>query len=787
MNRIFHLLLFLIPCALWGQVKISYPHERQIFQRNNANDATFSVLVNCSEKSTGIQFKLVPLVKGQGTPVEWTNFDSAPLAGFFQGEIKAKGGWYTLWIRTLIGKNNQDSTQLSRVGIGENFIISGQSNTQGTKRRAVEKGALDDRVNCANFFNFLPDYNDNPNHNSIGEQNLDYPFTNFTKMSDDATLGPTGLSPYFWPILGDSLVKKLNVPVCFYNTAWFGTTIKNWLETAKGLNSLNQWTSDTYYTRGFPFLNLKRAVEIFGIKGGVRAILWGQGETDTNFSTTEADYYNQLTELIGILRDKTGVKIPWVIAQSTFTANRYDWGGCTPPTWSPSILRAQKNVVSLSGISELYLGPNTDAIEVPRKNDIFSLCVHFTSDAYAQVANGWLAQLNDEFFRKSTAILPVTFPKLNLICGPNNEILANAESKFSKIAWLNESNVMVGDSYSKQTLNPGNYSVRFKDNLNNEFVIPSFKIASLPIPVTPSIKAMGDTTFCEGKSVTLVGSGSDQFLWNTGEKSASITTSKSDVFKVMAVNAQNCASPFSKTILTKILINPLPPQIKAMSDTLFCEGKSVQLIVSGGFDKYLWNTGETKNTITSTANGVFQALTTNAFGCSSAFSSSIQTKVFANPSSPSITQSSPYYLYGGIKLFDTDFSWELNNTVLSNEKGIYIKLKESGNYAVYASKKYTNGPTCVSPKVNLNYSLPLDGGLTLFPNPSSNVAQIQSVTSLKGADYYLYSNDGRLALQGKIDVEGAFGIKLDGLSPGMYKLTVKTSSQVYQRNLVISY
>lgn len=787
MNRISLLLFLFLPCTIWGQVKISYPYERQIFQRNNLNEATISVLGNCSEKSTGIQYKLVPLVKGQGTPIDWTNFDSAPLAGFFQGEINAKGGWYTLWIRTLIGKNNQDSTQLPHVGVGENFIISGQSNVQGTKRKSIEKGALDDRVNCANFFNFLLDYNDNPKHNSIGERNLDYSFANFSKMSDDATLGPTGLSPYFWPILGDSLVKKLNVPVCFYNTAWFGTTIKNWLETAKGQNSLNQWTSDVYYTGGFPFSNLKRAVEIFGIKGGVRAILWGQGETDTNFSTTEADYYSQLTELIGILRDKTGIKVPWVIAQSTFTANRYEWGGCTPPRWSPEILQAQKNVVSLSGITELYAGPNTDAIEVPRKNDIYSLCVHFTSNAYVEVANAWLAQLNDEFFRKSAAILPVTFPKLSLVCGPNNELMANAESKFSKIDWLNESNETVGDRYSKQVLSPGNYSVRFKDNLNNEYTIPSFKIASLSIPVTPSIKALGDTTFCEGKSVTLVASGSDQFLWNNNQKSASITTSLSDVFKVMAINAQNCASPFSKSIQTKILPNPLPPQIKAIGDTLFCEGKSVQLIASGGSDRYLWNSGETKNTLTSTGNGVFKVLTTNALGCSSVFSSPIKTQVFANPTSPSITLSSPYYLYGGIKLFDIDFIWELNNTVISSEKGIYLKLKEAGNYAVYASKKYAIGPTCVSPKLNLSYVLPQDGGLTLFPNPSSTIAQIQSVSSLKGADYFLYTNDGRLALQGKIDVEGAFGIKLEGLSPGMYKLTVKTSAQVYQRNLVIDY
>jgi hypothetical protein len=225
--------------------------------------------------------------------------------------------------------------------------------------------------------------------------------------------------------------------------------------------------------------------------------------------------------------------------------------------------------------------------------------------------------------------------------------------------------------------------------------------------------------------------------------------------------------------------------LKASGDTLFCEGKSVQLTASLGAGTYLWNTNEKTSSIISSGNGTFKVQTISPDACTSTFSASIQTKVFANPASPSITSASPYFLYGGLKLFDVEFNWELNNAALSIEKNTYLRVKESGKYSLYASKKYTPGPTCISPKVEFSYSLPADGGLSMYPNPAVNMATIQSVSSLKGAEFTLYAHDGRLALQGKIDEDGAYGLKVDGLSNGLYKLIIKTTNQVYQRTLVV--
>ena len=713
----FWIFLLAFHVGIFGQsVGLLYPHFRQIFQRNPLNEATFSVLGNCNENSTLVQYKLVPVEKGQGVAIDWSNLDESPGGGFFQGKIKAKGGWYALWVRSM-GANKvwQDSTVLSRVGVGENFIIAGQSNAQGTKRKPIEKGASDDRVNCANFYNFIPEYNTNPTHKVFGERNLEFPFDNFTKLDDNATIGPTGLSQYYWPILGDSLVKKLNVPVCFYNASWFGTTMKNWVESAKGIPTKNPWVYiPTYYPDGFPYINLKKVVEAFGVKGGVRSILWAQGETDTNFETIGADYYSQFKELVSTFRSQTGLDIPWVIAELSFTANRYDIGGCIPPRWNPSIIKAQQDMISVSQISELYSGPNFDGIEVPRKDDLYSLCVHFTPNAYPQVANAWLNKLNDNFFKTSKAILPLALPQFIKKCGPNNEIImsVNDVPENTQIEWYNGNYDLIGKDKTKQLFTPGKYFLRTVDPKGNIFLVPYFQVRNLPVPSKPSIIASSLTTICSGLSVNL----------STSEN----------------------------------------------------------------IGKVLWNTGSTLTTIEAKNQGDYKAKTLNKFECSSDFSTSIKVTVVENPSSPIVGLNSPYFLTGGQKTSDIDFNWSLNNVAITTEKGSNLRVKTSGRYSVYATKKYTDGPTCVSPTVDLSYTLPQDGGLSMFPNPAGNLVTIQSISSLQGSEFTIYAMDGRQITQGKITQDGSYEMNLVGINAGNYKLVLKTNDQLYTKTLIIS-
>jgi hypothetical protein len=92
--------------------------------------------------------------------IDWTLLDANPNAGIFQGKIDVSGGWYRMKVRSFLNNKIIDSTELNRVGVGENFLIAGQSNAQGTFRLPVEIGAEDDRVNCSNFYAHFPEFFD---------------------------------------------------------------------------------------------------------------------------------------------------------------------------------------------------------------------------------------------------------------------------------------------------------------------------------------------------------------------------------------------------------------------------------------------------------------------------------------------------------------------------------------------------------------------------------------------------------------------------------------------------
>ncbi|WP_395784936.1 sialate O-acetylesterase [Aquirufa sp.] len=715
MKRILGIFFCLMPTLLVAQVTISYPHNRQVFQRSNANEASFSILGNCAVSATSVQVKLVPVQANQGTLVNWTSLDSNPAGGLFQGQIKAKGGWYTMWIRSLVNGKALDSTALSRVGVGENFIIAGQSNAQGVWR-PDEKGASDDRVNCANVYSFeLGEDSNNTDHRFLGTYNLDFPLTDFVQMSNRTAIGPMALSKYYWAQLGDSLVTKLNVPVCFLNVAWGGTSVRNWAESSRGIASENPWVAGLYYPAGFPFINLKRAAEIYGLKLGIRAILWHQGETDTYHNNIgENKFKEYLGEIVSNLRKQTGISIPWIISEVSAISSYLNNGStCSPVSFNNGIISAQRAFVNDRLFEEVYSGPNTDQVEIPRSNDSYASCVHFTPNVYGQLADLWEDKLNASFFASSKPILPAILPTITLQCGPANELVVSTKSNFAKIQWLNSAASVISTQATKQTLSPGKYSLRFEDALGNEFSVPTFEIANL--------------------------------------------------------------------------IPPQAPVVLSKGELIACLGGSVELSVSGGSGSYRWSTNDTLKVIKVTNSGTFNVSITNSLGCKSALSASVQVSFLDLPAKPSLAIASPYFIAATNKPTGIDYIWKQDGRTLA-ETGSQLRVNTSGTYSISAARKYSPAITCLSPSADVQYILPSDGGLSIYPNPiASPGATIQSVSDLKGAVYTIYSVDGRMVMQGVIPTDGAFLLPTGTIGKGVYKLVLSTSSGIsYTRSILVN-
>ncbi|WP_138434044.1 Ig-like domain-containing protein [Winogradskyella algicola] len=125
----------------------------------------------------------------------------------------------------------------------------------------------------------------------------------------------------------------------------------------------------------------------------------------------------------------------------------------------------------------------------------------------------------------------------------------------------------------------------------------------------PIAEAGEDQTICEGDSAILTASGGDEYLWSTGETTASISVTPSvDTTYTVEVISNGCSS----TDEVAVTVNSLPT-LTITEDLSIVEGESVQLTVFGA-DTYLWSTGEVSDTIVVTPNTTttYTVLGTNA-------------------------------------------------------------------------------------------------------------------------------------------------------------------------------
>ena len=112
-------------------INITYPESRAVFQRENDNTSTIYLSGSCYQPIDSVQARVQAEVTGQGFNTDWVTIQRNPQGGVFQGPLRAKGGWYRLEVQAFAGGVVVGNDVVRKVGIGEVFIITGQSNAQG--------------------------------------------------------------------------------------------------------------------------------------------------------------------------------------------------------------------------------------------------------------------------------------------------------------------------------------------------------------------------------------------------------------------------------------------------------------------------------------------------------------------------------------------------------------------------------------------------------------------------------------------------------------------------------
>jgi hypothetical protein len=483
------LFLFSTNCAL-AQVSISYPTLRSVFQRNNSNQSTIYIAGNYTSFVDRVEARAIArtMTPSQGLSVNWTIIQSNPSNGYFYGSLNITGGWYDIEVRCWNGTTLLGTASVQRIGIGEVFVIAGQSNAtgDGDLKNQGNYGPManDDRVSVVNYSIIFP-----TNYGSVV-----LPRAEFSRLDSTVNISPFGVSAWCWGALGDTLTKRLNVPVAFFNGGWSGTGISSWKESS--LDSTATPFNFIILPRGMPFGNLRVALSFYAAQYGVRAVLWHQGETDNLNSTSRNDYGSFLKTVITKSREHSGKSnLSWVVSRTT----RYKGFQITNSrTWQP-VIDAQNDVIGLNGnlqtnyTTNVFEGPKTDSLVGP--NVRTSDSIHFVGNGHRILAKVWNQRLNSNFFTNSIPYLPIPPPQLSSNCNSPSSLLMSIPNTYQSSTWSNNigANNVLSSSIS-YTASTGSYRVRVKDSAGNILISPQIDVPNNFAGLIP-IKSFGSGTW----------------------------------------------------------------------------------------------------------------------------------------------------------------------------------------------------------------------------------------------------------------------------------------------------
>lgn len=704
---------FLLCSHANAQISIDFPTSRAVFQRNKDNSAIIYISGSYKKAVDRIEAKLIPT--NGGSEVNWTTIHSNPQGGFFSGSINARGGWYELQVRGMVGDQQVDFQPVSPIGIGEVIMIAGQSNGQGFNNGAVDYGAQranDDRVSCIDF-----------NNANLPTAALPYP--TFSHLESNTQIAPRGLTAWSWGRLGDLLANRLQVPILFYNVAWEGTLVRTWRESITG-RAQSPYASNLYYDpAGMPYGNLKSVLQYYVPITGLRGVLWIQGEGDNQFNTSTDSYANDLKTVIETCRNETGLSnLAWSVSLTSYT-NKHQTDS--------QIIAGQTKVIT--SVPNVFQGPNTDLIQIPRtdgKEPDGSDGVHLRYEGLTQLAENWNTQLGDQFFNQTEPYIGLAPLTVTASCAGNNSLnLAVNATGLSSLSWnngANASSIQVGN---------GTYQVSARDSKGRYIYSPSIQINDAITPSQPQISLQGSNPVCLGNTATLIANNANNVRWNNGATGNQLAVTTGGEYFAIAKNTYGCESTSEKITMT-VSTSPLPekPTIAASGAIVFCDGGEVTLQSNSKVNS-VWSNGANTAAVKITTSGEYRVSAVDNLGCYSPQSDPVTVKVNPLPGKPGIALSGPSNFCDGGNVVLTS-SYDTGNIWSNASTSKSLTITQTGIFTL--KQRDSNGCESNSDPVNIVVNpLPATPSLTaLRPTTFCN----RDYTTLRSGDahQYVWSN-----------------------------------------------
>jgi hypothetical protein len=347
------------------EIRLTAPKDYQVYQRADTSHGAITIegewVLPRKYPDAPDRLEGRVLAPGKGEADQpWKPLPfSAGAKGFRASVPVSPGAWYRVQVRLLHEQSVMATVDVAHVGVGEVFVIAGQSNSANYGEERQKPAS--DWVVAFDGTAWAP--------------------------ANDPQPGATGTKGSFIPSFGDALVRQLQVPVGVVCVGVGSTSVREWLPAERamsappttGLHCL-VLEGGKIVSTGELFGKLTDRLRQFGPQG-VRAVLWHQGESDwkqpPEHQLPLSEFRTDLTDLISSSRKTGGWDVPWIVAQVSYGS---------PSQPGAEEMRAQQLAVVDDRLT--FAGPNTDTLTgaLREKN---GQGVHFSAEGQTRHGELW--------------------------------------------------------------------------------------------------------------------------------------------------------------------------------------------------------------------------------------------------------------------------------------------------------------------------------------------------------------------------------------------------------------
>jgi hypothetical protein len=319
-----------------AHVHLTSPLDFEVFQRGTNEQGTISISGLSELPLDRVEARISGQSLAGPVSASWHKLELDHATGEFHIRLNvAAGGFYKIEVRVRHSSRDVETATVPHVGVGEVFVISGQSNSTnyGEVPQVTETGMV------ATF-----------NGESWRLANDPQP-----GVQDNSKKGS------FIPSFGDALYRKYRVPIGIASVGHGSTSVRQWLPAGEPVEVMPTMTSyviqsadGTLVSDGILFNGMMQRIEGLG-PNGFRAVLWHQGESDSHqkpeHEISGETYRRMLEHVIVASRKRAGWEIPWFVANASYG---------NPATPSSAPIREAQQSLWRTGVA--LQGPDTDTL-----------------------------------------------------------------------------------------------------------------------------------------------------------------------------------------------------------------------------------------------------------------------------------------------------------------------------------------------------------------------------------------------------------------------------------------